>query len=323
MRPLRLRRNSGLAAPLFRSSFMDEWVGLLVLLSFVILTAALIEAGFLKQWLTPAGRLHFVLPESGVAGLAVNNDIEVMGVRVGEIRKLDLNESGRMYAEGTIEPHFERYIRSDSVATIKRRLVVTGAGYIEISRGQGAPLNWDYAVLNTSVEPNPADMIVQTLVDLRARLLPAMDNVEEITRQARDIMVDLHAGKGTAGALLTKEETAQRVNTILASLNQAIQDVQPLEKKLQITLNEANGTIRNVHGMTDSLKGATPDMKRAIHNVADATEQLPAVLAEAEATADSLRKLSDQLRSLWILGGSGNGGKPRPSRRLPAHEVRP
>ncbi|MCX5615800.1 MlaD family protein [Bombella sp. TMW 2.2559] len=301
---------------------MDEWVGLLVLLSFVILTAALIEAGFLKQWLTPAGRLHFVLPESGVAGLAVNNDIEVMGVRVGEIRKLDLNESGRMYAEGTIEPHFERYIRSDSVATIKRRLVVTGAGYIEISRGQGAPLNWDYAVLNTSVEPNPADMIVQTLVDLRARLMPAMDNVEEITKQARDIMVDLHAGKGTAGALLTKEETARRVNTILKSLNQAIQDVQPLEKKLQITLNEANGTMRNVHSMTDGLKGATPDMKRTIHNVADATEQLPAVLAEAEATADSLRKLSDQLRSLWILGGHG-GSNRRPTRRLPAHEVRP
>ena len=60
MRPLRLRRRSGLAAPLFRSSFVDEWVGLLVLLALVILTAVLVEAGFLKQWLTPAGRLHFV-----------------------------------------------------------------------------------------------------------------------------------------------------------------------------------------------------------------------------------------------------------------------
>ncbi|MCK8636768.1 ABC transporter substrate-binding protein [Parasaccharibacter sp. TMW2.1882] len=323
MRPLRLRRRSGLAAPLFRSSFVDEWVGLLVLLALVILTAVLVEAGFLKQWLTPAGRLHFVLPESGVAGLAVNNDIEVMGVRVGEIRRLDLNESGRMYAEGTIEPHFERYIRSDSIATIKRRLVVAGAGYIEITRGQGEPLNWDYAVLNTSVEPNPADMIVQTLIDLRARLLPAMDNVEEITKQAKDIMVDLHAGKGTAGALLTNEETAQRVNTILVSLNKAIEAVQPLEQKLQITLNEANGVMQNVHGLTKGLKDSGPEVQRSVRNVADATEQLPAVLAEAEATADSLRKLSDQLRGLWLLGGSGGKNRHRPDRRLPAREVRP
>lgn len=323
MRPLLFRRRTGLAAPLFRSSFMDEWVGLLVLLAIVILTASLVEVGFLKQWLTPAGRIHFVLPESGVAGLAVNNDIEVMGVRVGEIRKLDLNESGHMYAEGTIEPHFERFIRSDSVATIKRRLVVAGAGYIEITRGQGEPLNWGYAVLNTNVEPNPADMIVQTLTDLRAQLLPAMDNVVEITKQAREIMVDLHAGKGTAGALLTKEETAQRVNKILISLNQAIENVQPLERKLQITLNEANGTMRNVHGMTNGLKKSVPDVNRTVHNVAEATEQLPAVLAEAEATADSLRQLSDQLRSLWLLGGHGNGHKHRHSRRLSAKDARP
>lgn len=322
MRPLLFRRRTGLAAPLFRSSFMDEWVGLLVLLAIVILTASLVEVGFLKQWLTPAGRIHFVLPESGVAGLAVNNDIEVMGVRVGEIRKLDLNESGRMYAEGTIEPHFERFIRSDSVATIKRRLVVAGAGYIEITRGQGEPLNWGYAVLNTNVEPNPADMIVQTLIDLRAQLLPAMNNVVEITKQAREIMVDLHAGKGTAGALLTKEETAQRINSILLSLNQAIENVQPLERKLQITLNEANGTMRDVHGMTTGLKKSVPDMNRTVHNVAEATEQLPAVLVEAEATADSLRQLSDQLRSLWILGGHSSGHKHRHSRRLPAKEVR-
>lgn len=80
---LRLRRQPDIAVPLFRSRYVDEWVGLLVLLSVVLLASALIEAGFLKQWLTPAGRIHFVLPESGVAGLAVNGDIEVMGVRVG------------------------------------------------------------------------------------------------------------------------------------------------------------------------------------------------------------------------------------------------
>lgn len=322
MRSLRLRRQTGLSAPLFRSTFVDEWVGLLVLIAIVILTATLVEAGLLKQWLTPAGRIHFVLPESGVAGLAVNNDIEVMGVRVGEIRKLDLNESGRMYAEGTIEPHFERYIRSDSIATIKRRLVVTGAGYIEITRGQGQPLNWGYAVLNTNIDPNPADMIIQTLTDLRASLLPAMSNVQDITKQARDIMTDLHAGKGTAGAFLTREETANHINAILISLNQAIENVQPLERKLQITLDEANGTMKNVNNMTNGLKTSVPDVNRTVSNVAEATEQLPAVLAEAEATAESLRQLSEQLRGLWFLGGHGSSKKHH-TRRLPAREVKP
>ncbi|GBQ04857.1 MlaD family protein [Saccharibacter floricola] len=317
---LRLKRQTDTARPLFRNRYADEWVGLLVLVALVVLIAAIIEAGFLRQWLTPAGRIHFVLPESGVAGLAINNDIEVMGVHVGEIRKIDMNEAGRMSAEGTIEPQFERYIRTDSTATIRRRFVVAGASYIELSRGQGQPLDWGFAVMQANVELNPADMIIQTLRDVRARLLPAMDNVQAITQQAKELLVDLRAGKGTAGELLSKPETAQHVNQLLLSLNAAIQNVQPLERKLDTTLQEANGTLSNAHVITGDLKKSTPDVNAIMHNTALSTEQLPQLMIEAEATADSLRKMTDQLRSLWILGGSGSS---KVKRRLPAYEVHP
>ncbi|WP_370518157.1 MULTISPECIES: MlaD family protein [unclassified Saccharibacter] len=317
---LSLKRQTDTARPLFRNRYADEWVGLLVLVALVVLIAAIIEAGFLRQWLTPAGRIHFVLPESGVAGLAINNDIEVMGVHVGEIRKIDMNEAGRMSAEGTIEPQFERYIRTDSTATIRRRFVVAGASYIELSRGQGQPLDWGFAVMQANVELNPADMIIQTLRDVRARLLPAMDNVQAITQQAKELLVDLRAGKGTAGELLSKPETAQHVNQLLLSLNTAIQNVQPLERKLDTTLQEANGTLGNTHIITGDLKKSTPDVNAIMHNTALSTEQLPQLMIEAEATADSLRKMTDQLRSLWILGGSGSS---KVKRRLPAYEVHP
>ncbi|MXV44490.1 MCE family protein [Saccharibacter sp. 17.LH.SD] len=315
-----LRRQSDTVKPLFRNRYADEWVGLLVLAALVLLVAAIIEAGFLRQWLTPAGRIHFVLPESGVAGLAINNDIEVMGVHAGEIRKLEMNEAGKMYAEGTIEPQFERYIRMDSTATIKRRFVVAGASYIELTRGQGHPLDWNYAVLETNVEANPADMIVRTLNDLRARLIPAMDNVQAITQQAKDLIVDLRAGKGTAGALLSKPETVEHINAVLVSLNDAVKNIQPLEKKLEATLKEAHGAVGDAHVMTSQFKKSMPQVNQMMRDAAQSTAQIPDLLIEAEATADSLRKLTDQLRSLWILGGSGNS---KPQSRLPAKEVRP
>lgn len=317
---LRLKNRADTARPLFRNRYADEWVGLLVLAAVVVLVAAIIEAGFLRQWLTPAGRIHFILPESGVAGLAINNDIEVMGVHVGEIRKIDMNEAGRMSAEGTIEPQFERYIRTDSTAIIRRRFVVAGASYIELTRGQGQSLDWGYAVMKTNVEANPADMIIQTLNDVRARLLPAMDNVRDITQQAKGMLVDLRSGKGTAGELLSNPETARHVNQLLLSLNSAIQNVQPLEQKLNVTLQEANGTLGNAHSMSGHLKKSMPDVNAIIHNTATSTEQLPQLMIEAEATADSLRKMTDQLRSLWILGGNG---KIPSQRRLPANEVHP
>lgn len=60
---------------LVRVRYADEWVGILVLVALVILLGAVIEAGVLRDWLTPAGRLRIVLPENGVSGLSVGDDL--------------------------------------------------------------------------------------------------------------------------------------------------------------------------------------------------------------------------------------------------------
>lgn len=315
-----LRRQSDAARPLFHNRYADEWVGFLVLLSLVLFGGAVVEAGFLREWLKPAGRIHFVLPQNGMAGLAVGNDIEVMGVRAGEIRKLELNDSGRMYAEGIISPQFERFIRSDSTAIIRRRFVVAGASYIEVSRGRSQTLDWGFAVLRAVAEPNPADMVSQTVKDIRASLVPAMVNVKLITEQVRGILTDMHAGRGTVGGLLNGDETLAHINAVLATLNDTIAAVQPLEKQLQTTIQETNGTLVNVRQMSDNLKDASPDMRETIKHMNEASAQLPALLIEAEASANSLRHLADQLRGMWFLGGSGTlHHEPR----LSGYEVRP
>ncbi|MDF7674830.1 MlaD family protein [Acetobacteraceae bacterium ESL0709] len=317
---LHLHRESDTATPLFRNRYADEWVGLLVLAAMVLFTAAVIETGLLRQWLSPSLKIHFVLPQSGVAGLAVGNDIEVMGVHAGEIRALELNDSGRMYAEGTIEPQFKRFIRKDSVATIRRRFVVAGASYIELTRGYTDNLDWAYAVVKANVEANPADQITKMVNELKARLVPAMTNVQSITEQIDGLIKDMRAGKGSVGAFMTQREIYDRANMVLGTLNNTITQLQPLEKQLHATFSEANATMKNVHKISGDLKNSTPDMKKIIHNTAVTSDDLPALIIEAQASATSLKKLMDQMRSLWILGGSGS---KRPSHRLPAKEVRP
>lgn len=313
------RTTSDKARPLFRNHYADEWVGFLVLLSVAAFCIAIVEAGLLKEWLTPAGRIHFVLPQSDVAGLSVGNDIEIMGVHAGEIRKLDLNDEGKMYAEGIIEPQFERFIRTDSSAIIRHRFVVAGASYIEITRGTGTPLDWEYAVLSAKVEVNPADMITQTIKDVRARLLPVMDNVQEITTQTKNILVDLHAGKGTIGSFLNDKETFERLNKLLDTSNKTIAAIQPLEDKLQITLKDVNMSLNNVTKITKDLQKSTPDIRALLHNTNKTTAQLPDLMVETEASVISLHHLTDQLQTLWILGGSSKV----PQMRLPAEEITP
>ncbi|QCE33876.1 MCE family protein [Acetobacteraceae bacterium] len=291
-------KRSSTSKTLFRSQYANEWTGLLVLIGFVVFIASLVEAGFVRQWLAPSGTLYFILPPNGIAGIGVGSDIDVMGAHAGEIRQLRLNESGRMYAVGNIEPQFEPFIRTDSPVMISRRFIVAGASYMDVGRGRGQPLDWGFAVLNATVAPNPQNIIMETLKDIHARAVPAMDNieaitqnVEAITKETRLIITGIEKGKGTVGALLSKEDTLQKVNKLLDSVELSIAQLRPLEKQLNSLASNVNHSMPHVDGV--------------LKNVDDATGQLPAVLSEAEMTADSLRKLSNQLRSLWLLGGSG------------------
>ncbi|QCE32124.1 MCE family protein [Acetobacteraceae bacterium] len=294
----RFRRLNTAKNTLFRSQYANEWTGLLVLIGIVVFIASLVEAGFVRQWLSPSGTLYFILPPNGIAGIGVGSDIEVMGAHAGEIRQLRLNESGRMYAVGSIEPQFEPFIRTDSPVMISRRFIVAGASYMDVGRGRGQPLDWGFAVLNASVAPNPQNLIMDTLKDIHARAVPAMDNVEAITRnvevitkETRLIITGIEKGKGTVGALLARDETIKKVNTLLDSVEKSIAQLRPLEKQL--------------NDLTINVNHTMPHVDNVLKNTDATTSQLPAVLAEAEMTAASLRKLSNQLRTMWILGGDG------------------
>ncbi|GBD56208.1 MlaD family protein [Gluconobacter wancherniae] len=313
-------RQTDAAKPLFRNRYADEWVGIVVLIALVLFVGAIIEAGFLKKWLTPEAKIHFVLPQSGVAGLAIGDDIEVMGVHAGEIRHLDLNAEGRMYAEGSIEPQFKPFVRTDSTAIIRHRFVVAGASYIELGRGRAETLDWKYAVLNASVEPNPADVITQTVTDLRKQLVPAMQNVTAITGQVNAMVTDMRAGKGTVGALLTKDDVIRQANQALETLNATIARIQPIEQQLSGAMTKADGALDNARSATATLRKTMPQVQQTVIHANTATAQLPALITQAEASASSLRQLTDQLKGLWLLGG---GGAQKPERRLPAQAVRP
>ncbi|AHI24841.1 MlaD family protein [Komagataeibacter swingsii] len=305
---------------LVRVRYADEWVGILVLVALVILLGAVIEAGVLRDWLTPAGRLRIVLPENGVSGLSVGDDLEVMGIHAGTVRRVRINPSGGMYAIVEIDPDIEPYIRRDSTAVIRKRFVVAGASYIDVSRGTGDKLDWSYAVLSATNAPNPADTITQTFSDIRDRVIPVLDNAQHMMATLDATITDMHAGKGSIGRLMTNDDLIRQAEQMITSLNATVAQLTPIEKQLAGVMDKASASMTNVQKATGDLSNATPAIT---HNLQDASQQLPVLLVQAQTTASSLQKLVDQMRGLWILGGNGNKAAKHAHARLPAQKVQP
>ncbi|MCQ9155514.1 MlaD family protein [Acidomonas methanolica] len=316
---LRLRHRET-QAPLLRVRYADELVGALVLACLALFIAAVVEAGVLHEWLTPAARLRLILPESGIAGLAVGNDVELMGTRIGAIRAVHLNQNSQIYAVADIDPQFKNFIRQDSTATIKRRFVVAGASYIDLSRGKGEKMDWEFAELPAQPEPNPADMITHMLAEMQKSIVPVMKNAEAMTADLKTVVAGLKAGHGTVGRLLMDDTLIRQADATVAQLNEVIQALKPMEAQVAGVVKKADGAMGNVRVISGDLKKMTPTMRETMAHLDTASAELPGVLVQAQATADSLKKLSDQLRGLWILGGKGQTGA---SRRLPEQAVTP
>ena len=51
------------------------------------------------------------------------------------------------------------FVRSDSKATIRKTFGIAGDAYIEITRGFGQPLDWEYAVIEAVSDRKPTDTV--------------------------------------------------------------------------------------------------------------------------------------------------------------------
>ncbi|MBV1836364.1 MlaD family protein [Acetobacter estunensis] len=314
---IRLRQKG---RPLIHLRYADEWVGLLVLISIVVFAAAVIEAGVLSDWLSPPARLRVVLPETGVGGLAVGGDVQILGAHAGTIRGIKLNPTGRMYALVDLDPQVEPFIKRDSTAVIRKQFVVAGASYLDLTRGSGEAMDWKYAVINAVTEPSPTDMITQTLKNIQAEVMPAIASARHMMAQLDDTISDMHAGKGSVGQLMTNDDLIRKAESTIVSLNDVINRLKPQEAQLQAILKKTDATMANVKSATHDLKTATPRLPSITRNVDDTLADAPALLTQAQTTLYTLQKLTDQLRSLWLLGGHSTS---QSAKRLPARRVSP
>jgi phospholipid/cholesterol/gamma-HCH transport system substrate-binding protein len=177
----------------------DEWVGLLVLACAGLFVFAVLEAGLLGAWFRPVAHLRVVLPEAGSFGLSAGDDIELLGTRVGTVRRVVLDQTQRMYAETDLDESATGFIRRDSAAVIKKRFGVAGAAYLDITRGTGAPLDWNYAVIEATSERDATETVSALIGEVRGLVLPLIEDTGRAVHALAETMERVQQGHGDVG----------------------------------------------------------------------------------------------------------------------------
>jgi phospholipid/cholesterol/gamma-HCH transport system substrate-binding protein len=310
----------------------DEWVGLLVVLSIGLFIAAALHAGLLSDWFQPTADLRVMLPETGSQGLSAGADIQVLGTRVGTVRRVVVDPNQRMYAEAELDQQATAFIRRDSQAVVKKQFGVAGAAFLDISRGTGAPLDWHFAVIDAVTERDPTENIGAMIDQVKQKIFPVLDDAGRAMHALADTAEGISQGHGNIGRLVKDEDLANQLTAMLGNLKTATEQVNTTLTQVQTLvtstaspegvpalLHRADDALASVQKATHDLAAATPQISTITRNVAGGTANLPALLTQTQQSMSELEKTLNQLRHTWPLSGSA---QPE-TRRLSPAEVKP
>jgi phospholipid/cholesterol/gamma-HCH transport system substrate-binding protein len=328
---------------MIRLRYMDEWVGLLVVLAVLVFLGVALQAGVLRDWFRPVSTLRIVLPEAGIAGLSVGSEVEVLGTKAGTVRRVVIDPSQQMYAAAEIDEQATAFIRRDSRAVIRRRFGIAGAAYVDIARGTGAELDWTFAVIQAETERAPTETVGALIDEVRAKIFPVLDDAGRAVDALAVTMERIERGEGNIGRLLSDETlvrsfeataaeaqaAASDARRILVQLETASRDITELTKTMNAREGGVPELLRRADQTMVSLQSAMRDLSRAAErapriarNVEGGTTNLSSLVTQTQQTARELEQLLAQLRRLWLLGGN-SVAPAEPTGRLAPTEVRP
>lgn len=337
--------------------YTNETVGLFVLITLLIFVAGLIYSGQVRKWFNPGETLKVVLPDEGLFGLTEGSTVEILGTRAGEVRDIVINPDQKIHANLRIDSDMAVFVRSDSKATIRKTFGIAGDSYLEITRGTGAPLDWEYAVLTVESDRKTSDTLAELIEEVRAKVLPVVDDAHKaiimLTAVAKDLqdpekgvqqlLVNLNSiadridrGEGAIGRLLTEDKLIRdlealvaRLGPIFDDLKKTIQNVSEFSKEFDIETGDIPEITRNLKKTLASmemvmkdLSQTTPQLPQIVKNVGDTTDAVPILVLQVQQVMVELERLIQQLQSHWLLGG-GSGQPSQTATRISPLEVNP
>jgi phospholipid/cholesterol/gamma-HCH transport system substrate-binding protein len=264
--------------------------------------------------------------------------VEVLGIRMGNVRRIIINPGQQIYAEAEIDEQARAFIRRDSQAVIRRRFGIAGAAYVDIERGKGPELDWTYAVVDAVTERAPTEGVGALIDQVRAKVFPILDDTGRTTRALAEVAERINKGEGNVGRLVADETLARDLEAVVAEVRSDVTAVTRIIaqldasigniKALTETANARDGGVpdllRRTNQVLASLQDTLRDLSKAAsplaRNLERGTADLPSLVTQLQQTAHELEVLLTQLRGNWLIGG---GTPPQERTPLPATQVRP
>jgi phospholipid/cholesterol/gamma-HCH transport system substrate-binding protein len=285
--------------------YTNEAVGALVLVTVLIFVMALVQAGRLREWFDPGATIRVILPDEGLFGLTEGAQVEILGTKAGEVRRIVLDPDQHIHAVIYVRKAMLAFVRRDSQAIIRKQFGGAGAAYLELTRGSGEFLDREYAVLTATAERAPTDAVSALVAEIQSKVVPLIEDaqvaihtltilavgLQDPKGSLQRVLADLHTitgrlerGEGTVGRLLSDDALARNLTTFLDQTSANMQRLGPI-------LSALDAAARNAATLTAALNKSSESLPQL-------TQRLQATLASLQEVLTDLRRTTPELPRL-------------------------
>jgi phospholipid/cholesterol/gamma-HCH transport system substrate-binding protein len=290
--------------------------GALLLLAIAIFVVAVLQAGVFRDLFRQRLTLRVILPETGLAGLNVGAPVQVLGTDAGKVREIVIHPNESLYATVDLDASWEPFVRRDSRVFIRRQFGIAGAAFLEIARGSGEPLDWEFAVLSADPGDAPTESIDAMIKELRERVTPIVDDLGRTVRAAGNLVESLQApdgalrravgdlatvtnrlaaGEGTVGRLLADDALADDLVRIVAALGARVAEIEAILAGVRRTTDSiaaASGTFGTqadrLPRMVDDTAAAIAALRQVMAGLDKTMPQVAGLVGDARKAAVGL-----------------------------------
>ena len=215
--------------PTFKFRFVNGITGVFVLLAIAVLIAGIFLAGRAQGLFEPKFRLHTVFQaEEGSYGLKKGTEVRSGDTVAGSVIRIQPTTEGTIEATFELKASFHGFVRTNSVAVVKKTLIVAGDAYVDISIGdRNAPLMPDGSLIACTPDKDITKQALLVLEELRAKVPPTLDNVNAVLDELPALAVQarntLHEGEvllreDVPGLVIQAQDTLRASQVLIEGL---------------------------------------------------------------------------------------------------------
>lgn len=190
-------------------------LGLFIIGGIALFVLAIFIIGKQQNLFNPVFKLSATF--KNVSGLQVGNNVRFTGINVGTVDNIKIVNDSTVWVDMLIKKDVQPFIKSDCQVAVGSEGLI-GDRLLVISYGSpDSPTVKDGQIL-ASKEPVETDAII-------ASLQTSSVNIEVITLQLAQIMIDINKGNGTLGRLIQDTTLAKNISRTVENFKKGSEEL--------------------------------------------------------------------------------------------------